>query len=147
MAATETQQGIAKIFAMDGANTETLAGAATITHESAGLSQNYDLMEDKGQNGEVETLIASNEHYDADIEFAPNGTTRTLAIAAAAKMKAGLIAKVVLSGFSVAAYNGNYNALPGMTWRLTKDGKVIMTLKLRRYIINNTTLTGGVIVG
>lgn len=147
MAATETQQGRAKIFAMDGAQTVTLAGAATITHESADLEQQYDVEEIKGQNGEVETLIASNENYTVSVQFSPNGSTRALAITAAAGMWPGLIAKVVLSGFAVAKFNGDYNAMPGGSAKMVRDGVVVMSLNLKRFFTNNTDLTDGVVVG
>lgn len=147
MAAQEVQQGIAKIFAMDGATTVTLTGAATITHHSAGMTQNFDLREEKSQNGEVETLVGSNEHFDVDVEFAPNGATRAAAITSAANMKAAIITKVVLSGFAVAAFNGNWNLIPGSTWRMERDGIVIMGMKLRAYITNRASLTAGLIAG
>lgn len=147
MAATETQQGIAKVFAMDGATVVTLTGAATITQESADIEQQYDLEEIKGQNGEVETLIGSNENYPVTIQFAPNGATRAAAIASAANSWPGLITKVVLSGFSIAKYNGNFNAMPGATGKLVKDGAFVMTLRLKAYITNRNSLTNGVISG
>lgn len=147
MAATETQQGKAKIYAMDGATVTVLTGAATITLESGDIEQQYDFEEYKGQNGEVETIIGANEHYDVTIQFAPNGATRAAAITSAANSFPGLIEKVVLATFSVAKYNGNYNALPGATGKMTRDGLFIMTLKLRRYVTNNASLTAGAISG
>lgn len=147
MAATETQAGKVKVFAMDGATVVVLTGAATITIESGDLEQQYDFEEFKGQNGEVETLIGSNEHYDVTVQFAPNGATRAAAIASAGNSFPALIEKVVLSSFAIAKYNGNYNALPGATCKMTRDGVVVMTLKLRRYVTNNSSLVAGSISG
>ena len=147
MAATETQAGVAKVFGMDGATVVVLTGAATITQESADLEQQYDYEEIKGQNGEVETLIASNENYPCTIQFAPNGATRAAAANSAANCWPGPVSKVVLSQFSIAKYNGNYNAQPGATAKMTRDGVVIMTLRLKRFVTNNASLTANVITG
>ena len=152
MAATEIQQGIASIYAMDGATMVVLTGTAYIRMNSASMTQQFDLAEEKGQGGEVEQLIASNEHYDYDVEFVPIGNsagtnTRAQAITSAANSKPGIITKVVLSGFSVAAFNGNCNCIPGLSWRMGKDSQVVMTMRLRRYVNNNTALTAGVISG
>lgn len=146
MAATEVQQGIAKIYAMDGATTVTLTGAATITHESADLEDQFDNEAIKGQNGEVETLIASNRNRTCTITFAPNGATRAAAITSCANSQPAPITKVVLSGFAVAAYNGDWNSL-GYTIRMARDGVVTMTIRLQAWITNRASLTAGVIVG
>lgn len=148
MAATEVQQGVAKIFAMDGATTVVLTGAATITHESADLEQQFDSEAIKGQNGEVETLVASNQNLTCTITFAPNGATRAAAITSCANSQPAPITKVVLSGFSVTRYNGDWNSM-GYTIKMTRDATtpVIMTIKLQAWITNRTSLTAGVIVG
>lgn len=146
MAAQETQQGIAKIYAMDGATTVTLTGAATITHESADLEDQFDSEVIKGQNGEVETLIASNRNRTCTITFMPNGATRAAAITSCANAQPAPITKVVLSGFAVAAYNGDWNAM-GYSVRMSRDGVVTMTVRLQAWIINRTSLTTGLISG
>jgi len=146
MAATEVQQGVAKIFAMDGATMVVLTGAATVTIESADLEQGFDSEELKGQNGETETYIASNEKFTCSINFAPNGATRAAAITSCANSQPAKITKVVLSGFAVAAYNGNWNS-EGYSIKMARDGVVQMTLKLKAHTTNRTSLTAGVIVG
>ena len=154
MAATEVQQGIAKIYGMDGV--AMLIGAAAVvtagTYESGDLDNAFDVEEIKGQNGEVETLIASNQSYSLTINFAPNGTasptsTRTKAIAEAAKfIAAGPIVKVNTAGFFVAAYNGDWNMM-GWSAKTSRDGVFVMTMKLKAFLTNRTALTSGVISG
>ncbi len=148
MAATEIQQGIAKIFGMDGATQVVLTGAATITMDSADLESNFDSDSIRGQNGEVETLVACNENLTCTISFAPNGATRAAAITSAANSIPAKITKVVLSGFAVARYNGDWNSM-GYTIKMTSNATtpVIMTLKLQAWITNRTSLTAGVIAG
>lgn len=144
MAFTEVQQGVAKIFAMDGATMVVLTGAATVTHESADLEQQFDSEAVKGQNGDVETLIASNHNHTCSITFAPNGATRAAAITSCANAQPAPLTKVVLSGFSVAAYNGNWNSM-GYSIKMSRDGMVTMTIKLQAFITNRASLTAGVI--
>ncbi len=146
MAATETQQGIAKIFAMDGATQVTLTGAATITMESADLEHQSDIEEIPGQNGECEQLISSNANRTCTITFAPNGATRAAAITSCANAQPAQITKVVLSGFSVAAFNGDWNAM-GYSIKMGRADVVTMTLKLKAFITNRASLTAGLVTG
>ena len=144
MAVAEIQQGKAKIFAMDGATMVVLTGAATVTHEGADLEQQFDTEEIKGQNGDVETLIASNVNFTCTVNFAPNGATRAAAITSCTNAQPAAISKVVLSGFSVAAYNGNWNSM-GYSIKMSRDGIVTMSIKLKAFVTNRTALTAGVI--
>ena len=156
MAATEVQQGIAKIYGMDSSSTAAsmLIGAAAVvasgTMESLDIESAFDVEEIKGQNGEVETLIASNQTYSLTINFSPNGTgtasTRTKAIAEAAKFMAAPIVKVETKDFAVAAYNGVWN-LMGWSGKKSRDGVFVMTMKLKAFITNRAALTAGVISG
>ena len=129
MAVAEVQAGAARIFAMDGARMVVLTGAATVTHESADLEAQFDTETIKGQNGEVETLIASNPNYTLTVNFAPNGATRAAAILSCANAQPAPLSKVVLSDFSVAAYNGNWNSM-GYSIKMSHDGHVTMSIKL-----------------
>lgn len=146
MAATETQQGVAKIYAMDGAAMTVLTGAATITMEDAELENTSDIEEIKGQNGEVETLISANPTRTCTINFAPNGATRTAAITSCANAQPAQITKVVLATFQVAAYNGDWNSM-GYTIRVTKAGEVTMSVRLKAFMTNRAALTAGLISG
>ena len=144
MAVAEIQQGKAKIFAMDGATMVVLTGAATVTHEGADLEQQFDTEEIKGQNGDVETLIASNVNFTCTVNFAPNGATRAAAITSCTNAQPAAISKVVLSGFSVAAYNGNWNSM-GYSIKMSRDGIVTMSIKLKAFVTNRTSRTACVI--
>ena len=149
MAFSEVQQGVAKIFAMDtstasAATMVVLTGAASVTLESGDFEQQFDTEEIKGQNGEVETLIASNQSYTCTISFSPNGATRAAAITSCANSQPAPITKVVLSYFSVAAYNGNWNSM-GYSIKVSRDGIVTMSIKLKAFITNRTAITAGVI--
>ena len=146
MAATETQQGVAKIFALDGATMTVLTGAATVTIESAELEHQSDIEEIKGQNGEVETLISSNPNRTCTINFAPNGATRAAAITSCANAQPAQITKVVLASFAVAAYNGDWNSM-GYSIRVSNTGQVTMTIRLKAFITNRSSLTAGLISG
>jgi len=157
MAATETQVGKARIFGLDGATVVTLVGAAFITLESADFEDQHDNEEIKGQNGDVETIIASNQRYAVNMQFAPAGggsggaNSRSQAATSAVNMLAAPITKVVTSGFSIGVFNQNWNVMPGTTIRMTRDGTAIMTMKLIHHITNSGTgagqLQSGVISG
>jgi len=142
MAATEIQQGIARVFGMDGAVfTVGLAVAVENTMETGDLDQEFQTDELKGQNGEVETIIASDESHSLTIQLAPKSTTRALAIAEMQKIRdLGAIARVQTAGFSIATYNGNWNCL-GWSGKLARDGVFVMTLKLKAWIVNRASLT------
>ena len=143
----ETQTGTAKIFGMIGATAVTLVGAATITIEDSDLEHKFDLQELEGQDGNIETLIAFNEQLEVTINFAPNGATRAATKNSAANMFPDMITKVVLSGYDVAKFNGNYNYIGGATAKMTKKGPVLQGLKIRAYIANRASLTGTVVAG
>src|SRR5436190_14650457 len=144
----ETQVGVAKIFLglKDGTIT-TLTGAATITAEDADLEHNFDLEEHEGQDGNVESMMGCKERLDVTINFAPNGATRAVAINSAANSWPSMLSKVVLAGFSVAKYNGDYNYIGGATCKTTKKGVVMQGLKLRAHLANRASLTQPVIAG
>ena len=138
MAVAEIQQGKAKIFAMDGATMVVLTGAATVTHEGADLEQQFDTEEIKGQNGDVETLIASNLNFTCTVNFAPNGASRAAAITSCTNASPAPLSKVALSGFTVAAYNGDWNSM-GYSVKMSRDGIVTMSIKLKGFGISGST--------
>jgi len=146
MAATETQQGVAKIYAMDGAAMTVLTGAATITMEDAELEHTSDIEEIKGQNGECETIISSNPTRTCTINFSPNGATRAAAITSCANAQPAQITKVVTATFPIAAFNGDWNSL-GYTIRVSKAGEVTMSVRLKAYMTNRAALTAGLVSG
>ena len=147
MPTQETQVGTAKIFGLIGGTAVTLVGAATVTIENADLEHKFKLEESIGQDGNCETLFATNEQYDIAINFMPNGATRAAAATSAANMIPAPLSKVVLSGFAVARYNGDYNYVGGATIKMVRDKECVMNIKLRAYIANRASLTSPAIVG
>ena len=142
----ETQVGKAKIYGLSGATAVTLEGAATITIESADFEHKFKLDESAGQDGDCETLFGANEQYDISINFMPNGATRSAAADSAANMIPAPLAKVVLSGFAINRYNGDYNYVGGATIKMVRDKECVMGIKLRAYIANRASLTAAAIV-
>lgn len=145
--AQETQVGVAKIFSLSGAAMETLEGAATITMESADFEHKFKLEESAGQDGDVETLFASNEQFDISINFMPKGATRADAATQADELIPAPLSKVTLSDFAISKYNGDYNYIGGATIKLVRDKECVMGMKLRAYIGNRDSLTAPAIVG
>lgn len=144
--AVEAQVGVAKIFGLGAAAMVTLTGAAYLTIEDADLVHDFDVQELTGQDGNVETMIAFKERYDITINFAPKGNiaatnTRAQAITSILNSKPAPLTKVVLSGFDVAAFNGDYNYVGGWNPKLTKEGVVVSGIKLRAHIANRVSLT------
>ena len=137
MAVAEVQVGVAKIFGIDGA---AITGVAS-TIETADLDFAFDTDEIKGQNGEVETIIASNARKMISINFAPKGADRAAAIDASTTASIGALVKVVLSGFTIVSYNTDYNCM-GWTWNGKRDGYFVMTMKLQQNISNAGTTSG-----
>ena len=150
-ALVESQSGKAKIFGLydstDGvaATVVTLVGAATITLHDGDLDDDFKLIEDPDQFGNTETLFAYDQKYNVTINFSPNGATRAAAKTSGLNMLPAKITKVVLAHFPLAHYNGNYNYIGGGTVKATREGMVIMGLKLRAYLLNRASLTGSVI--
>ena len=137
MAATETQRGLAKVFAMDGA---VLTGAAQIgaSFENADIEGQMDEDDVKGQNGDVETIITSNKRYSVTVQFAPTAASRSAAISAATAGAGLLDAIVTLSGFSIAEFNTAWNCV-GFTGKMVNSTYYVMTLKLIKHVTNSGT--------
>lgn len=147
MATVETQQGLAKIFAMIGATVTTLTGAATLTLTTSDFEDDFKLIEDPGQDGNIETLLAYNRVINGTIDFIPNGGTRAAAIISLANSLPGMITKVTLASYALSYVNGDYNYIGGWSPKFTREGLVVCGIKLRAYLANRAALTAGVIVG
>src|SRR5262245_63827442 len=147
MATPETQVGVAKIFGLIGATMTTLTGAATVTIENAEGEDKFKLDESKGQDGNVETLFASDQQFDVTIDFMPNGATRAAAASSLTNSRPVPLTKVTLSDFTAVALNGDYNYIGGWKVKLVRDKEVVCGIKLRAYLANRASLTAGAIVG
>lgn len=119
---TELQYGLAKIFGMDGV---VLSGVVNFTFESLGWEKTGDYEELKGQNGDVETAIASNLSQTIDVQFAPNGATKAAAITSLTTLTALAVgAQVVITCPEMTAASGTYNIQPGIRANFSRDGIV-----------------------
>ena len=147
MATQEIQVGVAKIFGIFGGSIVTLTGSATVTLENVDFEHKFKLEESIGQDGNCETLYATNEQYDIAINFMPNGATRAAAAVSADGFIPAPLSKVVLSGFQIAKYNGDYNYVGGATLKIVRDKECVGNMKLRAYIANRASLTSPAIVG
>lgn len=147
MATQEIQVGVAKIFGLIGATMDPAEGAATVTMENADFEHKFKLEESAGQDGNCETLYATNEQFDVAINFMPNGATRAAAAASAEAMIPDPLAVIELSDFAVDRYNGLYLYVGGATVKMVRDKECVMNIKLRAYIANRDSLTAGPIVG
>lgn len=152
MANSEVITGVGKIWGLDqdSANPMTvtsLTGAATITLDSADGSDDFELAELKDQVGDVETLIASNRTRPVNLSFAPNGATRAAAKTSLANCLPGPLTKATIAQASVPFFNGDYNYIGGWAVKVTRDGIVIVTMRIKAYIKNRASLTSGVISG
>lgn len=128
--AQEVQAGLAFIHGIrnDG-SAITITGVAGVL-DSAKLQHKFELEENKDELGFTNNLTAVNDHFEVDIAFMPASTTRALAEAAGATIAP--LAKVTLAHFAVAAFNGDYVYIDGMSIDISqKQGK--MNMKLKRW--------------
>jgi hypothetical protein len=126
--ATEVQKGLATVYGVVGA---TIDGYAAVKTQGARATQNFDMSEVKDENGFDANLTATNEHSEIEVDFIPTATTR--ALAAAKFIFVAPLAKVTLSGFTVAAYNGDWINMSGASMNLANNAGGAMTLRLRKY--------------
>ena len=140
----ETQVGVAKVFAIPDA----IVGAFTLTIESTDFEKKFKIDESKGQDGEVETMFASDVQYEVDINFTARGATRAAAEAMASTL-ADLdpLTTVTLSGYKIAAINRTYLLVGAGKVKLMRDKEATMSMKLKVPKTNATSLTAGSIVG
>lgn len=147
MATSETQTGLAKIFGLGSAAITVLTGAATLTLSTAGVTHDFDLLEDEDQEGNVETMFAWKERLEGELDFIPNGATRAAAITSLANSKPSMISKVVLASFDCAVYNGDWNYVGGWRVTATRTGILVASMRIRAHIANRSSLTAAVISG
>lgn len=140
----ETQVGVAKVFAIPDA----VVGSFTLTIESTDFEKKFKVDESKGQDGEVETMYASDVQYEVDINFMARGATRAAAESMASTL-ADLdpLTTVVLSGYKIAAINRTYLLVGAGKVKLVRDKECTMSMKLKVPKTNATSLTAGSIVG
>ena len=146
MATQETQVGVAKFFGLIGATMVSLTGSCTLTLESADIEDKFDLQKSKGQDGNTETMYASDQTLEVSINFAPNGDSRTAAGVSLVNCRPAPLEKVTLSGFAAAIYNGPFNYVGGWNVKMVRDKEIVCGIKLSAHLANRASLTAGVII-
>ena len=139
--ASEVQNGLAYIHGIknDG-NAITIEGYATFTLDSAKAGHKFKLESVEDENGFDAALVATNAHYEMDIQWMPSGASKSAALATAVFLAP--LAKVTLAHFGVSSFNGDWIYVGDMSIDLShKQAK--MSIKLRRYAdaSQNTSLT------
>ena len=139
--AQEVQSGKGVLFGIpnDGSPI-TIEGVATFTLETAKLSRKFKLAEVEDENGFDCALIATNAMDELDVTWTPTAQTRAAAAGTAVMLNP--LARMTLSHFKVAAFNGVFIVMGDQGIDLSRGvGK--MQLKLRRYVDpdQNTSLS------
>jgi hypothetical protein len=116
----ETQVGVARIFGVKNATVS--VGAVTI--ENADLEHKFHLDESKGQDGDTETAIASDEQFDLTINFMPHSGAAVIPEP---------LATITISGFEMADLNRNYRYIGGGSVKQVRDKECVAGLKLRSW--------------
>jgi hypothetical protein len=142
-AAAEVQAGTAYIYGI-APLTITPSGGSAITGNIANVRVTDEWQDDEitSQNGAViETSIGSRRKRTIEFDFAPKGTARSDAIAAAAAILALTPNQVItIASDTLTALNGTYNFKSGGTITRTRDGIAVSSIKLVAY---ETAGTGG----
>jgi hypothetical protein len=144
----EIQKGEAKLFGITNDGTAfTIAGFATFTAESAGLTHEFDLLDEKDATNHDVTSIATNARVRGDITIQPSGATRTAAAAVAVFLAP--LTTVTLANFKLAALNGAWQYAGGQQIQLNFNSPAKITLPIRKWsnTTQNTSLTGAAISG
>lgn len=149
--ATEAQVGKAKIYGLGAA--DMTVGAANVATEQTMTGSDFsfdaEINEIRNQEGDTETMIASNPFYSLTINFMPTAATRALAITEAQKFTAAThLVKVVTSGFDVDVFNGKW-LLTGLQIRAanTETATFVLNLRAPKATAQRDSLTAGVISG
>lgn len=140
MAESQFGVGAAKIFNLDGTAYAVGGANVTVTIDDASLAYDHEKIEDKGQAGDVETLVCWNETLSLDMTFKPKGANRAAAVTALASSRPAMGAKVTIAGCAAAAFNGDYNYDGGWAPKMTKDGLLVTGIKLKAYVTNRAAI-------
>ena len=129
--ASETQNGRAYIHGIrnDG-SAITITGYASFTIESAKIAQKSDITTLKDELGFDNAHIATNTHYELDIQFMPSGASKSAANAVATFIDP--LTAVTLAHFENDTFNGLYTFMGDSSIDLSEK-QAKMSLKLRRY--------------
>lgn len=130
--AQEVQAGIAVLWGITSTGAKVgVTGIGNFLMDTAKGVHNWKTTELQDEQEFDAAWIATNPHFEVDLEWTPAGDNR--AAAASGIVLLDPYAKVTLSDFAVDAFNGDYQYRGGMSIDLTKAaGKT--RIKVRRYI-------------
>jgi hypothetical protein len=138
-AETQTGKGILWGITNNGAAIS-VTGFATFILDTAKAGHKFKLtaIEDEGEADAA--LVATNPHLEQDLTFTASGASRAAAAATATFLAP--LAKVTLSNFKVAAFNGDWIYVGDESIDLS-HGAAKIALKVRKYddAAQNTSLT------
>lgn len=144
----EIQKGEAKLFGITNSGSAfTISGFATFVMESAGLTHEFDLLDEKDATNFDVTSIATNAKVRGEITIQPSGLTRTAAAAVAVFIDP--LTTVTLANFKLAALNGGWQYVGGQQIQLNYNSPAKITLPIRKWAstTQNAALTAAAISG
>jgi hypothetical protein len=135
------QKGKATVFGAAGI-TVVAVGAITVT--GFNLTRNWDLDLLKDNENEVINAAITGDGYDLKIDFVPTSTTLALAATLLDNYIQTTFApmnKVTISGCASNLVNGEYNVMPPVDARFAPNGRVILSVPLKRFTAAQSTPT------
>lgn len=145
-----TQLGKGHIYSLSGGSLActTLAGYVSPNLQTLRANHNADITEIKGQDGNVNGLIANNDWVECTFDFIPQGATVANSKASAGTPAAGTgftLAGLPIITFSgvVDIFNSGAWIYVGGTFELPADRNAVGSITLRRYpgITSTTAIT------
>src|SRR5437879_4323379 len=129
--ADDVQNGAAVLFGITNSGSAiAMEGYASFILDTAKASHKFEMDAVKDENNFDKALIETNGNRELDITWTPSGPTRAAAAATAVILEP--LARVALSNFKVAPYNGDYIYVGDEGIELNhKQAK--MSLKVRKY--------------
>ncbi len=141
--AAEIQTGTAVIYGVSNTGSAiTVTGYATFLWDTIRGTHQFKIEDLQDYQGADVTAIATNEHFEVDIDFKPSGATRAAAAAVAVFLTP--LSKVTLANFKVSAFNGDHQYRGDTVIELSNVNPAKLSgMKLRRYAdsTQNTALT------
>ena len=133
-----TQKGVGTVFGSSGS--ADCYGSAAVKIQKAGLKDDFDKKYIKDSQGAILGVIGYNGHRTVDIDFvvgaaASGGLAASIAIFTIPTH----CLKVVLSGFDIAVFNGNWIYEGGVSIEVVNDDVAKLSFTLHQYDADVTT--------
>ena len=134
-----------RALVMNAAGTVSIAGVATInTVNNADISDVSEVKKITGANGKVATLYKDETIKKVSAEITPGGTTAGLDGALVDAVAAGAmptkLSTLVLSGFAITAFNGNFIIDEDSPVKIVSGGAATISVKGTQYEKDFTAL-------